>query len=49
MINFLRPVVGFALLSGRIFRVTTSVDIIFDAFVAKVLCWCEKFGILLNL
>ena len=40
--------IRFALLSGRIFRCITNVDIICDSFVAKVLRCCESFGILLN-
>ena len=40
--------IRFALLSGRIFRCITNVDMICDSFVAEVLRCCEKFGILLN-
>ena len=40
--------IRFALLSGKIFRCITNVDIIYDTFVAKVLRCCESFGILLN-
>lgn len=46
--GFLHREIGFALLSGRIFRCITNVDIIYDSFVAGVLRYCERFGTLLT-
>jgi hypothetical protein len=40
--------IRFALLSGKIFRCITNVDMICDSFVAEVLRCYESFDILLN-